>query len=208
MKGKTSNKGFSLVELMVVVAIIGMLAAVAVPQFSKFQARSRQSEAKSNLSSLYSAQKSFNAEHGGYSGNHRAVGFSPAGDVLYNIGYSAAHCATWAACSPQFGVVSALSDPPIPSNDANSINLSTTMCAAFGDTDAQMRTAGGCRRRDTAAGGGIGYILTIPAVAATTVTTQLFTAAAVAQIYDSSPNNDVWVVNQDKVVRVITNGIP
>lgn len=209
MNVKMNNKGFSLVELMVVVAIIGMLAAVAVPQFSKFQARSRQSEAKANLSSLYSAQKSFNAEHGGYAGNHRAIGFSPAGDVLYNVGYSAAHCATWAACSPQFGVVAALAVPAITSNDANSINLSTTMCAAFGATDAVMRTAGGCRRRNAgAAGGAIGFIAAIPAAAATTVTTTLFTAAAVAQIYDSSAANDVWVINQDKVVRVITNGIP
>ena len=54
-----SQKGFSLVELMVVVAIIGVLSALAVPRFRTFQAKARQAEAKSNLSFIYTLQQSY-----------------------------------------------------------------------------------------------------------------------------------------------------
>lgn len=63
--GPRSN-GFSLVELMIVVAIIGLLAALAVPRFQTFQAKARQSEAKSNLSHIYTLQQSFYADNDGF----------------------------------------------------------------------------------------------------------------------------------------------
>ncbi len=49
---RTSQKGFTLVELMIVVAIIGILAAIAIPQFAKYRARAYNSAALSDMRNL------------------------------------------------------------------------------------------------------------------------------------------------------------
>jgi type IV pilus assembly protein PilA len=59
--------GFSLIELMIVVAIIAFLAMISVPSFMKFLAKAKRTEAYMNLSSLYAAEKAYWVEHGTYS---------------------------------------------------------------------------------------------------------------------------------------------
>ena len=71
------NKGFTLIELMIVVAIIGILSAIAIPNFMKFQARSKQSEAKSNLKALFTAQRSYFQEKDKYLAEISVLGFKP-----------------------------------------------------------------------------------------------------------------------------------
>src|SRR2546425_7496767 len=74
---KLVQKGFTLIELMIVVAIIGILAAIAIPNFIKFQARSKQSEAKANLKAIFTAQKAFYQEKDRFSTLTGEVGFEP-----------------------------------------------------------------------------------------------------------------------------------
>ena len=54
--------GFTLVELMIVVVILGLLAAVAIPAFTRYVKRSRTSEAMTNLTRIYSAEFTYNQE--------------------------------------------------------------------------------------------------------------------------------------------------
>jgi type IV pilus assembly protein PilA len=88
MKKVKSQAGFSLIELMMVVVIIGVLAGVGIPQYQKFQMKARQSEVKSLLSGMYTAQKAFYAEWTQYYSDFNAVGFGLSGDLGYNVGFS------------------------------------------------------------------------------------------------------------------------
>ena len=80
--------GFSLLELMVVVAILGVLATVAVPRFNIFRARARQSEAKSNLGVIFTLQEAFAIDHEHYyDGNSANWGGTPMNLSTVRDGY-------------------------------------------------------------------------------------------------------------------------
>jgi prepilin-type N-terminal cleavage/methylation domain-containing protein len=63
------EKGFTLIELMIVVVIIGLLAAMAIPRFMAANTRARQAEAKSNLKQIYIMQRAYRQEYDTYWGD-------------------------------------------------------------------------------------------------------------------------------------------
>jgi type IV pilus assembly protein PilA len=65
-KLNTRRGGFTLIELMIVVAIIGILAAIAIPNFLRFQLKAKSSEGKTNLAAIRTAEESYFAEYGSY----------------------------------------------------------------------------------------------------------------------------------------------
>ncbi|MBZ0252203.1 MAG: prepilin-type N-terminal cleavage/methylation domain-containing protein [Candidatus Methylomirabilis sp.] len=79
---KKDRQGFTLIELMIVVAIIGILSAIAVPNFLRFQARAKQSEAKELLSTVFSAEEAWFAENQTYA-DTVTVGYAVAGTPKY-----------------------------------------------------------------------------------------------------------------------------
>ena len=62
LKQFKGQKGFTLIELMIVVAIIGILAAIAIPNFIAYQAKSKQSEAKVSLGAIFTSAVAYQAE--------------------------------------------------------------------------------------------------------------------------------------------------
>ena len=74
---KASEAGFTLVELMIVVAIIGVLSAVAIPNFKKYQAKAKTSEAKIQLAAAYTAEQAFYGDFGIYHQCLSYMGFDP-----------------------------------------------------------------------------------------------------------------------------------
>jgi type IV pilus assembly protein PilA len=66
LRNLKKREGFTLIELMIVVAIIGILAAIAIPNFIKFQLRAKAGEAKVNLAAIRTSEESYFAEAGTY----------------------------------------------------------------------------------------------------------------------------------------------
>jgi type II secretion system protein G len=66
MRQLRNSKGFTLIELMIVVVIIGILAALAIPRFTQASARAKEKEADGILKQIYTLQETYKANNGKY----------------------------------------------------------------------------------------------------------------------------------------------
>lgn len=84
-QSKTRQNGFTLVELMIAVAMVGVLSSVAINGFEKMTMQAKRSEAKSQLGALFTAFQVYYSEYGAYYGDMRYIGFYPNGTLRYGI---------------------------------------------------------------------------------------------------------------------------
>jgi type IV pilus assembly protein PilA len=116
-KLQKNSKGFTLVELMIVVAIIGILAAIAIPNFRNYQMKAKTSEVKVNLGAIKTSLESYRAENNVYlacpaspanipgpskvawlgGATWTQIGFSPSANVHYSYGVATVGAAATSA---------------------------------------------------------------------------------------------------------------
>jgi type IV pilus assembly protein PilA len=196
LKSLKRQDGFTLVELMVVVAIIGLLSAVAIPNFKKYQAKAKISEAKLQMSAAYTAEQAFFSDFNMYHTCLAYMGYNPAVEApsrYYSIG---------------FNVVGAIADGAMTSA-ANS-GLSTIAA----DCPDDLAALNG--RSFFNAGKGIGAAFTSNAGITTSsiglqdaTGTMLFTLGAAGIIdggFITDATSSYLTINQAKVISNVRNG--
>ena len=80
-----NSKGFTLIELMIVVVIIGILAALAIPRFMRSTTKAKMSEARQLLKQIYTMQRAYRQENDTYTLNG-VTASAAAGDAFADIG--------------------------------------------------------------------------------------------------------------------------
>ncbi len=157
MHGK---KGFTLIELMIVVAIIGILAAIAIPNFLRYQAKSKQAEAKTSLGAIGESAEAYHAENSTYlmsklpianTGNNNTpqydainndLGWAPQGHTRYTYTY-AYNSGTVATPTSKPAVIAFASDNASAGDTATAdcfAGVSTFQSMASGQIDTSKAT--------------------------------------------------------------------
>jgi type IV pilus assembly protein PilA len=177
--------GFTLVELMAVTAIIGLLSAIAVPNYHKFQARARQSEAKISLAAIYTVEKAFAIEQNSYTTCLAEVGFGmESTKTYYSIGYST---------------------PAVACGDGTEDCHQRTFGTAPLNCTAGAFPAGGYFPAAVGYGGPISHVAFNAAVPST-IDNGTFTVGAAGHI-STTGLTDVWTINERRALVNLRPGL-
>lgn len=208
LKTLKRQDGFTLVELMVVVAIIGLLSAVAVPNFKKYQAKAKISEAKLQLSALYTAEASFFSDYNMYAHCLTYMGFDPGPEMLnryYAIGFvtPVAYDATAYSSAVNSGLNSA-----VGTGCPNAATVAAVTTTGVSPNSTNQFFAG--KGIGAAIANVVGFIPASTNGSQADISTMVYTAGAggviAAGTFVTAGSNSQLTIDQAKVFRSITNG--
>jgi type IV pilus assembly protein PilA len=189
---KLGSAGFTLVELMVVVAIIGILATLALPQYTKFQAKARQTEAKVSLNAAYVAEKGFATENNSFTGCLTNIGFGRDGSKFYySVGFFNVPAA---GCGPTGAPATAQGCNVYSYSFVNNAWAVGAFCNAGPGVSSFAANIG-----DGAAGAA--------PLNAGTLTNTMMTIQAVGNIRSGAAASDAWTINENNNLVNTASGL-
>lgn len=132
---RRDSRGFTLVELLIVVAIIGVLSTIGVPTFRKMVTKAKKSEAKVGLGGLFTVESAFFTEYNVYGNRLDKIGYDVEGrQRLYHVGFPGdTNCGT-ATYAPVDGQAP---------GDTLEMSITGYFTDANGETVKKRQTAGG-----------------------------------------------------------------
>jgi prepilin-type N-terminal cleavage/methylation domain-containing protein len=191
-------KGFTLVEMIVVVAMAGVLAAIALPLASDAMLYARQKEAKIALAGMYGAERAMFAEWFSFSMCLRQIGYDPTVGVnppqrYYRQGFL--NAVNGNNCGPLF---------------ARNVGVSSCMMWDFTIVNGAARPPPGgavnpCAAADTIFPETIAAPIN-PAPVLGAISQTSFTLGAAGVINNSKGTTDAWTINEQKVMTYVSSG--